>query len=79
MFANRKQNALKVLTNTVQSTQKTISSNKGLKQLKVLPMKNFETEVKTKSPSNNTITHDKNDELGHFGCITEENGNFINY
>jgi len=73
LATNRKKTALKVLTNTVQSSKK--SDGKGLKQLKVLPMKNFETEIKCKSPLQD-FTYDQNEEFNHFDCTTQENGNY---
>lgn len=71
LLTNRKKTALRVLTNTVQSTKK--CDGKGLKQLKVLPMKNFDSEVKCKSPLKN-INNELNEELEHFGCVKLENG-----
>lgn len=62
-----------MLTNTVQSTKK--SDGKSLKQLKVLPMKTFETDIKCKSPLQD-FTYDQNEEFNHFGCTTQENGNY---
>ncbi|CAI6351513.1 unnamed protein product [Macrosiphum euphorbiae] len=70
LVTNRKKTALQVLTNTVQSTKK--SDGKGLKQLKVLPMKHFETEIKCKSPLLD-FTSDLNEEFNHFDCRTQEN------
>ncbi|XP_022163225.1 uncharacterized protein LOC111028778 [Myzus persicae] len=70
LATNRKKTALKVLTNTVQSTKK--SDGKGLKQLKVLPMKNFETEIKCKSPLQD-FTYDQDEEFDHYDCTTLEN------
>lgn len=74
LVTNRKKTALKVLTNTVHSTKK--SDSKGLKQLKVLPMKHFETEIKCKSPLQD-FTSDPNEEFNHFDCRTQENGNYL--
>ncbi|CAH1738584.1 unnamed protein product [Aphis gossypii] len=70
LVTNRKKSALKVLTNTVQSIKK--SDGKGLKQLKVLPMKNFETEIKCKSPLQD-FNYNQNEEFNHFDCTTQEN------
>lgn len=74
-IANRKQSALKVLTNTVQSTKK--SDGKNFKQLKVMPMQKFETETKCHSPLQD-MAFNQYEEFDHFGCITQEKGYFIN-
>lgn len=66
---------MKVLTNTVQSIKKHDSINR--KQFKVLPMKNFDTEVKHKSSSHD-VTYNQNEEFDHFECISQGKGNFIN-
>ncbi|XP_025416647.1 uncharacterized protein LOC112687888 [Sipha flava] len=67
LITSRKKNALKVLTNTVQSTKK--SGSNGLKQLKVLPMINFETGDKCKSVLKD---NSYNEEVNHFECTTFE-------
>lgn len=76
---NRKKNALKVVTNTVQSPKKLSSkkSNMGLKTKKILPMEKFETETKCVSPSLN-INYELIEEPGHIHCrALQEKGNFI--
>jgi hypothetical protein len=73
LITSRKKNALKVLTNTVQSTKK--SGSNGLKQLKVLPMINFETGDKCKSVLKD---NSYNEEVNHFECTTFEKGKFRN-
>lgn len=73
LITNRKKNALKVLTNTVQSTKK--SSGNSMKQLKVLPMINFETGDKCKSALKDNAY---NEEINHFECTTFEKGKFRN-
>lgn len=71
LITNRKQSALKVLTNTVQSIKK--SDDNNLKQSKVVPVKKFDTETKCKP-----VLHDNQiEELGHFDCKTKEEGNFV--
>jgi len=73
VIINRKQTVLKVLTNTVHSIKKSASKcAKSYDNLKVLPMKNFETEIKCKSPTQN-IMYTEND---HFNCIPLEK-NFL--
>jgi len=74
LITNRKQNALKVLTNTVQSIKK--SDDKNLKQSKVVPMKKFDAETKCKSVLHNTVSN-QIEELGHFDCMTKDEGNFV--
>lgn len=75
LVTNRKKNALKVLTNTVQQSTKKSGGN-NLKQLKVLPMKNFETSDKCKSPLQDNVYNE--DEVNHFDCGTFEKGKFGN-
>jgi len=69
LVTNRKQSALKVLTNTVQSTKR--SDGKSLKQLRVMPMQKFETETKCHSPLQDTAFN-QHEEFDHFGCVTQE-------
>lgn len=71
LVTSRKQSALKVLTNTVQSSKK--SDGKGAKQLKVLPMKRFETDKKSRSPFKNW-NYDTKDEFDHTGCKAKGKG-----
>ncbi|VVC40610.1 Hypothetical protein CINCED_3A021152 [Cinara cedri] len=67
LIVNRKQSALKVLTNTVQSTKKK-SPNKSLKNLKAFTMDKFEMDVKCKSPSADISYNQNNDEFNHINC-----------
>lgn len=76
LATGRKKTALKVLTNTVQSSKK--SDGKDLKVPKVLPMPEFETEINCKSTSHDKF-HKETEEFDHFGCLAlKEKGNFIN-
>jgi len=70
LLTNRKQSALKVLTNTVQSVKKSdCKVSKPDNSLKILPMKKFETEIQ--SPSQDMI-YNEIDEFDHFDCIPLE-------
>ncbi|XP_050420422.1 uncharacterized protein LOC126833251 [Adelges cooleyi] len=66
---NRKNTALKVLTNTVQSSKK--SNGKGLKIQKTVPMQKFVPEVQCSSTLQ-VLTHEQNEELTHFGCMSHQ-------
>jgi len=75
LLTNRKQSALKVLTNTVQSVKKSdCKVSKPDNSLKILPMKKFETEIQ--SPSQDMI-YNEIDEFDHFDCIPMEKGNYV--
>ncbi|XP_050436588.1 uncharacterized protein LOC126843243 [Adelges cooleyi] len=69
LLTNRKKTALQVLTNTVQSSKK--PDGRRLKTTKIVPMQKLETEVTCRSPFQD-ITHEQNEDLTHFGCISHQ-------
>jgi len=75
LITNRKQSALKVLTNTVHSTKK--PDSKSLKHLKVMPMKSFQAETNCKSSARDSDFNQYED-FSHVGCVIQDNGNFLN-
>lgn len=60
----------------IQSAKK--SDLKNFKPLNVKPMKTFDTVTNCKSPLQDDKAFNQHKEFNHVGCVTQENGNFIN-